>query len=360
MGQVNHTTPKAKWKQLSEKERYQIEVLLEAGHKPKQIAVMLGRDRRTIEREIKRGSFVRLRENPYASRNPKVQDYFYEEVYAADVGQAKAEENASFKGRGLKIGHDHKLATYLEKRIGKDKFSPDTALGEIKKKGLTFKVTLCTKTVYNMIERGDFLNLSNRDLPVKKNKKKRRYRKVRTVALNNLKGLSIEERPESVNSRKEPGHWEMDLLLGSTKACLLVMTERLSRSELIFKLKDKRQQGVLEVLDKLERKHRGKFKERFKSFTMDNGSEFTDFLSLEASCLKPGVKRTVCYYAHPFSAWERGSNENNNKLIRRFVPKGTDISKLTNKDIKRIEHWMNNYPRRMFGYKTANEIYRAA
>ena len=80
---------------------------------------------------------------------------------------------------------------------------------------------------------------------------------------------------------------------------------------------------------------------------------------LEASCLKAGAKRTTCYYAHPYSAWERGSNEVSNKLIRRFVPKGTNIDRLTKTDIRRIEHWMNNYPRRMFGYKTANDIMAA-
>jgi|LSQX01.2.fsa_nt_gb IS30 family transposase len=360
MGQDNHTTGRGKWKQLSEKERYKIEVLLKAGHKPSEIARMLGRHRRTIEREIRRGSIVLRRENPYASRNPAVKDFFDEEVYAADVGQRRAMENAANKGRGLKIGHDHELARHLEKRIGEDAFSPDAAIGEIKDKGLTFKVTLCTKTVYNMIDRGDFLNLSNKDLPVKRNKKKGKYRKVKKVALNNLKGRSIEERPAVVNDREEFGHWEMDLVVGSGKACLLVMTERVSRRELICKIPDKRQQSVKEALDKLERKHRGQFSKRFKSFTMDNGNEFIDSKSLEASCLRQGESRTICYYAHPYSAWERGSNENANKLIRRFVPKGTDIGKLSARDIKRIQQWMNNYPRRMFGYKTANDIYMAA
>lgn len=360
MGQYNHTTGRGKWKQLSEKERYKIEGLLRAGHKPIEVARMLGRHRRTIEREIKRGSVLLRRENPYASRNPAVKDYLDEEVYAADVGQRKARQNAANKGRGLKIGYDHMLARYLEKRVGRDGFSPDAAIGEIKAKGLIFKVTLCTKTVYNMIERGDFLNLTNKDLPVKRDNKKRKYRHVRKVALNNLKGRSIEERPAVVNNREELGHWEMDLVVGSGKACLLVMTERVSRKELIFKIPNKKQQSVKEALDKLERKHKGQFSKRFKSFTMDNGSEFIDSKSLGLSCLRPGENRTVCYYAHPYSAWERGSNENANKLIRRFIPKGTDIGKLNARDIRRIEQWMNNYPRKMFGYKTANEIYIAA
>jgi len=89
---------------------------------------------------------------------------------------------------------------------------------------------------------------------------------------------------------------------------------------------------------------------------MDNGSEFLNMQALEQSCVYADVKRTTCYYAHPFSSWERGSNENANKIIRRFIPKGTDISDYTDDDIRRIEHWMNNYPRKILGYKTANQV----
>lgn len=360
MSQDNHTTRKAKWKQISEKERYMIEGLLKSGHIPREIAETLGRDRRTIEREIKRGSILHRQENPYASRNPKVKDYLDVMVYAADVGQRRSEENAANKGRGLKIGHDHALARYLEKKIGEENFSPDAVIGEINVKGLKFKVKLCTKTVYNMIDRGDFLNLSNKDLPSKRKRKKRKYKSVRKVALNNLKGRSIEERPIEVENREEIGHWEMDLVIGKGKACLLVMTERAIRKEIICKIPDKRQQSVKEAIDRLEKKYRNKFREIFKSITMDNGSEFLNSKDIENSYLYPGEKRTVCYYAHPYSAWERGSNENANKLIRRFIPKGTNIGKLNVRDIRRIEQWINNYPRRILGYKTANELYKVA
>jgi IS30 family transposase len=150
------------------------------------------------------------------------------------------------------------------------------------------KSRLCTKTVYNMIDRGDFFNITNKDLPVKRDGKKRKYKKTRKVALNNLKGRSIEERPAAIENREESGHWEMDLVVGSGKACLPVMTERKHREELIFKLPDKKQASVNAALDRLERKHKGRFRDRFKSFTMDNGSEFLDSARLEASCLKPG------------------------------------------------------------------------
>ena len=139
-----------------------------------------------------------------------------------------------------------------------------------------------------------------------------------------------------------------------------MLTERTTREELLFKIKAKMQDNVIEAINKLERRYKGSFSEKFKTITMVNGGEFLDIERLETSSLSPSRQRTTAYYAHPYSAWERGSNENANKLIRRFIPKGADIGKYTNADIKRIEHWMNNYPRKMFGYKSANDMRRIA
>lgn len=100
--------------------------------------------------------------------------------------------NNENKGPTLKIGHDHKLAKYIEKKIIQDKYSPDAVIGEIKAKGIKFESSICTKTLYNYIDKGIFANISNKDLPVKKNKKKGTYRKVK-IAHKNLKGTSIEE-----------------------------------------------------------------------------------------------------------------------------------------------------------------------
>lgn len=211
-----------------------------------------------------------------------------------------------------------------------------------------------------MIDRGEILHLTNASLPVKRNRKKRKHKHVRKVALHNKTGRMIEERTQAAYERRELGHWEMDLVVGKGKACLLVMTERMSRKEVLMKLPDKRQASVALALDRLEKRHGNRFRERFKSLTMDTGCEFLDSDNLEASCLYPGEKRTLCYYAHPYSAWERGSNENANKLVRRFIPKGTDIGKLSADSIKRIEHWMNNYPRRILAYRTAQKVYSAA
>jgi len=89
----------------------------------------------------------------------------------------------------------------------------------------------------------------------------------------------------------------------------------------------------------------------FKSITADNGSEF-----LDSEAIKKAAKCDEVYYAHPYSSWERGSNENGNRILRRFIPKGTDIGKLTHSELQRIEDWVNNYPRKILGYKSANQI----
>jgi IS30 family transposase len=308
----------------------------------------MGKGTRTIEREIAKGK-VRLLNY----------DLTYKEEYCADAGQRIYEENGRNKGPGLKIGKDHKLVKYIEKKIIKEKYSPDAVIGEIIEKGLEFETEICTKTLYNYIDRGDvFLSLTNKDLPVKKEGKKRNYKKVK-IPHKNLKGTSIEERPPDVDSRGEYGHWEMDCVVGKRDgggAVLLVLSERSRREEIIIKMPGKTQESVIASLDRLERKYGKEFKEKFKTITVDNGSEFLDFKGIEQSIKGEDTKRVKLYYAHPYSSWERGTNENINKLIRRFISKGTDISKISKARIKYIENWINSYPRRILGYKSANDM----
>ena len=347
MSQENYTTKDKKHKHLTERERYNIEIFLKEKYRPIEIAKRLGRHLRTIEREIKKGIVELLNS-----------DLSHRKEYCADAAQRIYLKNASNKGSGLKIGKDHKLANYIENKIIKEKFSPDAVIGEIKEKGLKFETSICTKTLYNYIDQDVFLNITNKDLPVKKNKKKGTYKKIK-IAHKNLKGTSIEERPEHVEDREEYGHWEMDCVVGNqggSGAALLVLSERQTRQEIIYKMSNKTQESVIKVLDRLERKYGNKFSEKFKTITVDNGSEFLDYKGIEKSKLKSEKQRVKVYYAHPYSSWERGTNENSNKLIRRFIPKGTDIGKISQKMIRYIEKWMNNYPRKILGYKTANDM----
>jgi len=355
MEQRKYTTEKRKWKQLSEKERYKIETLFEQGLTPAQIGKALtpNRDRRTIERELKNGMTEHKRMNPSNSKNVNESLYIVEQVYLADVAQRRRDEKASNKGRGLKIGHDHKLARHIENKIKNEKWSPDVIIGRIKSEGLQFKTSICTKTLYNYIENEIFADVSNKDLWVKKNGKKRNYNKIHTVALNNKNGKSITERPKEADERTEQGHWEIDLVVGKqgTKRAILTLVDRKSRKSLYVLVKNKTQKEVIMAIKRVRRRVGGDFSEVFKTITADNGSEF-----LDSEAIKKAAKCGEVYYAHPYSSWERGSNENGNRILRRFVPKGTDIGKLTQEELQRIEDWVNNYPRKLFGYKTANEI----
>ena len=346
MGQEQDSTKGRKWKQISERERYEIEALLKAGHSIGEIAGQLKRDRRTIQREKARGQ-VKQRDSQWREVS----------VYAADVGERIHQERAGNKGRPVKIGHNHELAAYLEEAIVQQKFSPDAALGALRRSRRAGIATVCTKTIYNYIDMQLFAGITNEHLPVKRQHNTRRHRHIRTVALNNRHGKSIQERDETVELRQEEGHWEMDCVVGKpgTAACLLVMTERKHAVELIFKLESKTQDCVAGVLDELEERYGERFSQIFKTITVDNGSEFLDGERLERSRRSPSKSRTCVYYAHPYCAWERGSNENQNKLIRRFLPKGTDVGQLTGKDVERIQYWMNHYPRRRFGFQSPLE-----
>ena len=135
----------------------------------------------------------------------------------------------------------------------------------------------------------------------------------------------------------------------------MTFTERMTREEIIIKIKGKNNEYVVKAINTLERKCGKRFYDKFKTLTFDNGMEFMDYKGMEKSCLRKG-NRTEIYYAHPYCSGERGSNENNNRLIRRWIPKGTSIDNISKDFINKIENWINNYPKAMFDYKSSNMI----
>lgn len=336
------------YKHLSESDRIKMETLLNKGYSKPEIAEYLHVHRSTIYREIKRGEYIH--------RNS---DYTEEVRYSSDKGQQTHDWNAQGKGKPLKIGNDVKLAEYIEQKIVEDKYSPEAALAAAETSGIEFNTTISVRTLYRYIDNGIFLKLTNKDLPVK-GKKKKKNKKVQTQKRASA-GESIENRPDEVKDRETFGHWEMDTVKGKrgvTKSCMLVLTERKTRDEIIFKLKDQKAESVVDALDRLERKWGDMFYKVFRSITVDNGVEFSDYEGMERSILRPGEKRTFLFYCHPYSSWERGSNENQNKLIRRHIPKGEDFDEKQDRDIEYIENWINNYPRGIFGYRTSAELFK--
>ena len=333
-------------KHMTRNDRIKMEALLNAGHSKEDVAGQLHFHRSTIYREYNKGKYIH--------RNS---DYTEEERYSSDLGQKAHDYAQEGKGRALKIGNDRELAEYIEDKIVNDRFSPEAALADVERSGKDFKTTISVRTLYRYIDSGIFLKLTNKNLPIK-GKKKKHNKKVQ-VQKRASAGESIENRPEEVKDREIFGHWEMDTVKGKrgvTKSCMLVLTERKTRDEIIIKMKDQGAASVVEALDRLERKYGNMFYKIFRSITVDNGVEFADYEGLERSVLREG-KRTFVFYCHPYSSWERGTNENNNRLIRRHIPKGVDFDDRTDEEIAYIEEWINNYPRGMFEYKTSAELF---
>jgi len=334
-----------KGKHLNWEERIQIETLQREGFSPRSIGERLNRPARTIRREISRGWVL-----------VKIGRYRVEERYSANRGQTVYETR--MKGRTHARLLDTRLVEHLQVRILNDKQAPEVIAARMKQEELEYAV--CAKTIYNLIDRCLIPGVSNESLWEKRKRGKARKTVHRQRKRAILPEHSIESRPQQAEERTEAGHWEIDLVVGGkgkSAAVLLTLTERTTRKQIIRKLKDKTQKAVVRAINGIERQMGAEaFRTVFKSITADNGSEFLDHEALERSVYVVG-SRTHIYYAHPYSSWERGSNENANRIIRRFIPKGCDISKYTCKKIQEIEDWINNYPRKILNFKTAEEMF---
>ena len=323
---------------MTEQERHQLEAMRRNKIPVREIARQLGFCERTIYYELRRGSYMHTC------------DFWDEKRYSAQKGQQTHNYNQTAKGRPLKIGCDHTYATYIEHKIIVDRYSPAAALAAAKR--YNFQTHICVSTLYSYINKRVFLTLPNKHLWDKRRKKQKKDDTEKRIAHPKLP--SIENRPAYIGQRSERGHWEMDLIIGKaeTSPVLLTLTERYSRQELIFKLPDRKASTIRGVFDQLERQHKD-FDQRFKTLTTDNGSEFMEYEKLCRSI--HGGSRFQVWYCHSYSAWEKGSVENHNRMIRRFFPKGTDFSKISKKRIAAVQDWMNNYPRKILQWQTPNE-----
>lgn len=345
MCQENNTTKSRKGKHLEYSERISIERWWNKDKRTKvEIAELLERTEKTIRNEIKRGLVKNL-----------TSELIEIWVYSADVAQQRYEYYLKAKGPKLKIDNDYELKEYVEKSIKKDKKSPEVIAEEIK--GMNFKTKMCARTIRNNIASGYIYDIEPKDMVYNKVYKEKNKNKKICESVPAEK--SIDYRPEKANTREEYGHWEGDLVIGRRKkgAVLFTLTERKTREEIIVKLPSKEAKEISKALDKIERKYKKDFRKKFKTITFDNGPEFRNWHSIEKSYDKRRKEaRTQVYYAHPYRSGERGSNENANRLIRRFIPKGTDITLISEEFIKYVENWINNYPRAMFKYKSTNQI----
>jgi IS30 family transposase len=187
----------------------------------------------------------------------------------------------------------------------------------------------------------------------------RSKRTIRRAKQSSLKGdglgtipgaVSIRERPATVEDRAVPGHWEGDLLEGSGGSCIATLVERHSRYVMLAKLENKKTETVVAALIKQSKKLPS---ELYKSLTWDRGSELTAHHKFS---LATNIR---VYFCDPQSPWQRGSNENTNRLLRDYLPKGTDLSRHSQAQLNTIARQLNKRPRKTLKYETPAERFKA-
>ena len=164
---------------------------------------------------------------------------------------------------------------------------------------------------------------------------------------------SIELRPDDINKRESFGNWELDTVISTSKGihkCLMTLTERKTRYEIIGILEAKTKEEVIIKFKKIKEYLKQNIKLIIKSLTTDNGSEFSGFLEIIE------ITGSKFYFCHPYASCEKGTNEKHNSMIRYFIPKSTLIENYTNDEINNICYWMNNYPRKILNYFTPQEV----
>lgn len=335
---------KRSYKTFTKRTRDKLEALYNADFPVKKIAEELGYTHQAIYHELKRGY--------YMHRN---HDWTETRKYSADKAQLSADINATAKGAPIKLGKDKEFAKFVEDMV-LEGYSPGAILLYIKEHGLHFKTKVCRVTLYSYIDKGVFLKISNKNLLHKGERKKKAETDKQGKKLPNVEH-SIENRSEEINSREVFGHWEGDSVIGTSKKgeTALTLTERLTRAEIIMKSPDKSSASTVRMLNRLERRIGSKaFREVFKSITFDNGTEFSDVQGIEYSPYTK-KKRTTVYYCHPYCSSERGSNENQNGFIRRFIKKGTPISEYSSAYIHYVQNFINNYPRAIFNGENSSK-----
>lgn len=341
MAQGKHTIITRSFNHLKLDQRGMIAAYHDAGLSTRQIGQKLGCSHSTVSRELNRGRVIQ--------RNHDLTEHL---VYLPDVGQRVYTENRSRCGTRFKLAKVSAFLDYAESMLREKKWSPDAIVGEYRINPETAGLpTVCTKTLYSYIDKC-FMETRNIDLLLKV---RRKVRKKVNRANKRILGESIENRPAEISTRETFGHWEIDTVIGrqTQGQSLLTLLERKTRAFLIRPLQEHTEECVGKALAALQNDFGPEFTEVFKSFTADNGSEFSD---LSEQLDRYGSK---AYFCHPYSSWEKGSNEKHNSLIRRFLPKGTSFADLSPETIARIENWCNNLPRKILGYLTPLQAFKA-
>jgi IS30 family transposase len=317
-----------KFRHLTQKDREQIDVLVREGYTLQKIAEEIGCDTSTISRELQRN---------ISEKHKK---------YVASIAQTKAINRKSYCVKKSKFDNPI-LVSYIKSKL-KESWSPEQISGRLKKEHPQMCVSheSIYQYIYSLdhVERKELISLLSRSHKTRR----RKYTDKTGPKTKILNRVGIEQRPSVVNERKEPGHWETDTMVCKSNIPAINTTvERVTRFAIISKLNRKNAYNKARALiDRLSQINQ----ELRRSITYDNGTENAGHTMVNYSL------GTKSYFAHPYHSWERGSNENINGLIRRFIPKKTDLRSVSEEQLVEIEHKLNSRPRKCLGYRTPFEV----
>jgi len=326
-----------KAKKLTLEERIQIKVFLEENYKPAAIARKLDRARSTITRELNKWGY---KDDWFSidDYNPELTHFFSRDAY------------------GVVHRYESKIERYPKllkkvKRLLKNRWSPQQISGRLKKDHPNDKTMhISHESIYKFIYFIAKGELKEKLISYLRRKKKKRKssigsRKYKSKIKNRI---SIDLRPAEVDDRIVPGHWESDLIIGKDKKTAIgTIVERTSRYVIIVPLKSRK---AREIKRAFKNAFKSIPKELAKSLTHDNGMEMAQHALFTKDTNIP------VYFCHPYSSWERGTNENTNGLIRDFWPKGYDFNRLNYYQIKKVQKLLNDRPRDILNFRTPKEV----
>jgi len=302
-------------------ERYQISALMEVGISAKAIALRLGRHKSSIYRELARNQGGR--------------------GYRPHQAQVKSELRRQEASSQPKKSAD--AWEYVKENLEQD-WSPNEISGQMKQKK---RESVSPEWIYQYVYKDKAAGGRLHEHLRCQKKRRKRYGSGHDRRGQIPNRRDIEERPQVVEERKRRGDWEGDTVVGKNhKGSVVTLVERKSLFVRIKLLPDRKADSVTkaiqECLGKTNHRH---------TLTVDNGKEFAGHKELEATL------GTKVYFAKPYSAWQRGRNEQTNGLIRQYIPKSFDLRQLSNSDIGRIEKKLNHRPRKSLGYRTPHEVF---
>ena len=312
------------YRQLTSEERYMLAALRRQGFNQSRIARTLGRHRSTVGRELRRNS-TRA-----------------DGRYRASTAQERTNGRRSRSRRNQRFSaQDFALVEELLCR----QWSPEQVAGHLRRTG---QLSISHETIYRHVWRdkraGGTLYTHLRGARKRRRKRYGAYDSRGRLAGKRL----ISERPAEVEARSHVGHWEADTVAGAgSKDCVLTLVERKTGLLLVGKLADRTAGALSRRVVRLIGRHAG----RFETITADNGTEFHDYRRVEA---RTGA---IFYFARPYHAWERGSNENANGLLRQYLPKGGSMAGLSQHQCNAIARKLNTRPRKRLGFRTPLECF---